>query len=228
MRPFSPPSSRPLPHKTLTHLQYNINLNNHQGIETIKDYILAHQVDVVTLQEVTHVQEKSFRELAEAGYRWQTYCMRRTTQEAILSRYPFVEGSVRCAEHQGFVSAQIQIEERRLTVASIHLFLPFPYGQSAQVLRLEKAFASLASPVVLAGDFNAAPWSQTVKSVEQFSHTHVVPGLRMTIPTDYHRKPYVPLPIDQVLVSSDLQVESIATAPHMGSDHWPVISKIGY
>jgi len=226
MRPFSASAG---PEKgvgmTLSHLQYNINLHNPQ-LDTILRYIRKHRPDIVTLQEVTHAQEKRFRSLADEGYRWQAYCMRKTTQEAILSRHPFVAGSVRCEEHQGFVSARIDLGEKQLSVASIHLFLPFPYGQQAQVDRLKGALLSRKKPLLIAGDFNAAPWSHTVKKVEQYSQTHVVPGLRLTIPTDYHRNPYIPLPIDQVLVSPGIEVLSAKRGPHMGSDHWPVVTRI--
>ena len=225
VRPFAPESAPGSAARTLTHLQYNINLHNPR-IDTITRYILDHRVDVVTLQEVTHAQERSLRALAAAGYRWQAYCMRRTTQEAIISRHPFVSGSVRCETHEGLVSARIRVGGTPITVASVHLFLPFPYGQQAQVERLRGALAVLRPPVLIAGDFNAAPWSHTVEMVAQASRTRVVPGLRMTIPTDLRLIPHVPLPIDQVLVSPDLEVARIAVAPHMGSDHWPLIDRI--
>jgi endonuclease/exonuclease/phosphatase (EEP) superfamily protein YafD len=215
------------PHRrTLTHLQYNINLNNPR-IEEIKTFIRTHHVDIVTLQEVTRAHEASLRRLADEGYRWQAYCMRKTTQEALISRYPFVPGSVRCEEHRGFVSARIDLGDRNLTVGSIHLFLPFPFGQHEQITRLSDAFRDLPDPKLIAGDFNAVPWSHTVRRVEALTRTHALRGLWRTIPTDNRRKPYVPLPIDNVLVSPSLHAETIETAPDMGSDHWPVLTRIG-
>jgi endonuclease/exonuclease/phosphatase (EEP) superfamily protein YafD len=212
---------------TLTHLQYNINLHN-PNIQTIKEYILAHRIDIVTLQEVTKTQEKSLRQLAKEGYRWQAYCLRKTTQEAILSRHTFVTDSVRCEKHNGLVSATIDIGEANLTVASVHLFLPFPYGQHAQITRLSRALTQLKKPLLIAGDFNAVPWSHTLKRVEALTQTHVVAGLLRTIPTRTQYKPYLPLTIDNVLVSPAIQITEIATAPHMGSDHWPVVTRIVY
>ena len=224
MRPEAP-SDHPY-HRTLTLLQYNINLNNPR-IEEITTFIRTHNVDIATLQEVTRTHETSLRRLAKAGYRWQAYCMRKTTQEVLLSRYPFVPGSVRCEEHHGFVSARIDLGDMNLTVGSMHLFLPFPYGQHAQITRLSDTLKHLPDPKVIAGDFNAVPWSNTLRRVATLTHTRVLRGLWRTIPTDMHQKPYVPLPIDNVLISPSLSVETFQTAPNMGSDHWPILTRIG-
>jgi endonuclease/exonuclease/phosphatase (EEP) superfamily protein YafD len=227
MRPCGCTPSAHASQGRLMHLQYNINLHN-PNIQTIKDYILAHSIDIVTLQEVTSTQEKSLRQLTQKGYYWQAYCLRKTTQEAILSRHPFVAGSVQCEKHKGFISATIDTGEMNLTVASVHLFLPFPYGQHRQVTHLSEALKKLKKPLLIAGDFNAAPWSYTVKRVEALTQTRVVAGLMRTIPTRTQYKPYLPLAIDNVLVSPAIHVTQITTATHMGSDHWPVLVHAEY
>jgi endonuclease/exonuclease/phosphatase (EEP) superfamily protein YafD len=110
----------------------------------------------------------------------------------------------------------------------VHLFLPFPYGQHRQVTHLSEALKKLKKPLLIAGDFNAAPWSYTVKRVEALTQTRVVAGLMRTIPTRTQYKPYLPLAIDNVLVSPAIHVTQITTATHMGSDHWPVLVHAEY
>jgi len=59
----------------------------------------------------------------------------------------------------------------------------------------------LAGPVILADDFNAAPWSHAVAKVAEASRTKMVPGIRMTI--DVNAIPWlpsVPIPIDHALL----------------------------
>ena len=227
MRPFSIGNHKTVS-KTFRHLQYNINLNNTKGLKSIRDFILKNHIDIITLQEVSPKQKPFFQKLAKDGYRWQAYCMRKTTNEAVISRYPFIEGSVDCKKHSGMVSARIKMDDTNLTVVSIHLFLPFPYGQTKQAISLKNRLKSLKKPILIAGDFNAAPWSHTVDIVAKASQTKVVPGLRLSIPTDNRLKPYVPLPIDQVLISQMLSVKQISVAPDMGSDHYPIVDMIGY
>jgi endonuclease/exonuclease/phosphatase (EEP) superfamily protein YafD len=72
-------------------------------------------------------------------------------------------------------------------------------------------------PVLLTGDFNAAPWDPVVKSVARFV------GLRQPrawLPTWPVAAGPLGIQIDHVLVSPDLAVERIATtADPLGSNH---------
>ena len=80
--------------------------------------------------------------------------------------------------------------------------------------------------VIIAGDFNASPYSPVFKKLLTTS------GLRDTrtgfgwLPSWPALFPLAFIPIDHILVSPDIQVQNRATGPYIGSDHYPVIAEL--
>jgi endonuclease/exonuclease/phosphatase (EEP) superfamily protein YafD len=81
-------------------------------------------------------------------------------------------------------------------------------------------------PVIVAGDFNATPFSPIFRKVIKISglkDSREGFGWQPSWPT------YVPLlwlPIDHILVSSEIQVHNRATGSFIGSDHYPVFADL--
>jgi len=95
---------------------------------------------------------------------------------------------------------------------------------------IKSIFKEIKGPMLIAGDFNAASWSHSVKQIEEASDTKVINGLRWTI--DLKKQvPLIPnfkLAIDHVLLSSMFQVKDIFVAKDLGSDHLPVVTTAVY
>ena len=76
--------------------------------------------------------------------------------------------------------------------------------------------------MIIAGDFNATPWSQTLKTITVASQTRSVEGLRpswLVNGTLAHAARWIGLPIDHILVSERIiptRVETL-TAGRLGS-----------
>ena len=93
-------------------------------------------------------------------------------------------------------------------------------GPMAQLLASRK----LAQPLIVAGDFNAAPWSRAVARAAEVTGTRILGGYRVTWKGRY-QTPLGPLPepwghqIDQMLLSPDIGVVSVETLELPGSDH---------
>lgn len=87
---------------------------------------------------------------------------------------------------------------------------------------ITRVAASAEPPLVVAGDFNAAPWSHTVRDLAARSDVRLVRrGLDFT-------KTFRPisgfgLPLDHLLVSDAWQVLALEYGPPGGSDHTPLI-----
>src|SRR5690606_10386601 len=109
---------------------------------------------------------------------------------------------------------------------ALHLGWPWPFGQDRQVERLRPALATIGDRAILAGDFNATPWSHSVRSVAEAG------GLRLAGrvgPTWLDRRlpdwlrPLVGLPIDHVMVKGGVLADPPQRLPWAGSDHLPVL-----
>ena len=232
----------------LKHLQFNLSFRNRR-MEDFKSYLKEHKPDVVTLQEVTPAHQKALKELMgspfafdfstsfpyiskERGeYPYQIYCnFQAVGGVAILSKYPFNKEKSICMEGQGLVRTQISVNHKAINIVSIHTYWPYPYDQPKQIETIKKIFYHIKPPTLIAGDFNAVAWSHSVKEIEKASHTKVVNGLRWTLSLE-GQVPFIPnfkLPIDQVLVSKELEVRKIFVEKSLGSDHFPVVSEIWF
>ncbi|WP_282609786.1 endonuclease/exonuclease/phosphatase family protein [Pelagibius sp. Alg239-R121] len=214
-----------------TLVQLNLNFRNRTAKEAVR-LIRESDADVVTLQEVSFFVWQTVSDLNQ-DYPYSVVCQfRRVGAVAVFSRLPFPTGlgPVRgCIIGEGLSWIRVEVGDRTVTVASIHLHWPFPFGQAAQVERLEGHLQALPRPVVIGGDFNAAPWSHSVNRIGEAADASVVEGLRLTIYRPSLRwAPGLGLPIDHILVGPELAAVSAVRGPAVGSDHLPVIARLGF
>jgi endonuclease/exonuclease/phosphatase (EEP) superfamily protein YafD len=82
--------------------------------------------------------------------------------------------------------------------------------------------AAAAPPLVGVDDFNAAPWSHTMRELAVRGQVRLVRcGLDLT--KTFHPFPGFGLSLDHVLVSEAWQVLALEYGPPGGSDHAPLI-----
>ncbi|MEZ5670169.1 MAG: endonuclease/exonuclease/phosphatase family protein [Alphaproteobacteria bacterium] len=107
------------------------------------------------------------------------------------------------------------------TLVGTHLSRPFDGSgrwQARDVDSLIAAMAGLDGPLVVAGDFNATPWSRSMRTIRESTGLCGAAGYRPTWPVWLGA---LGLPIDHILVSPDLAVTA-ETLPPAGSDHLPI------
>lgn len=148
----------------------------------------------------------------------------------VLSRWPVVPGtSPLCSADSRLAAVRLSVDGRPVTFASLHLKWPWPINQAGQIDRLSPVLAALPHPLVLGGDFNAAPWSHAVTRVAALTATRVAPGLRpswLTLKAPDALRPLIGLPIDHVLVSRHAGILAMRTGASVGSDHLPVVADL--
>lgn len=218
----NPPASGP--RGDLRVVQFNLNYRN-TVMDRVGEALTGYDADVITLQEVPPNHEAVLRALS--AYPHQAHCFFRdhVGGVSVLSKHPI--RSVDCAEGQGLVSASVDAPGGAVIVASVHTYWPWPFGQHAQVDAWLPRLATLKGPIIVAGDFNAAPWSHAVRKVMDASRTRIVPGIRITIGVKlWSWLPAIPIPIDHVLLSDDLCPTSAFVGPEIGSDHFPVVVEV--
>ena len=203
-----------------TLMQHNNLFQN--DTRDLVEYARATAPDIITLQEITTASIPQLAALRQE-YPYQVICpFASVGGVAILSRFRFIgEQGEGCVEGMGMVSARVEIPAGEITVVSLHLNWPWPYGQQAQLAKILPALEALKGPVFIGGDFNMVAWSHTVAQIEAATDTRVVGGTRFT-KTLFSG--FVQLPIDQVLAPNNWP-SSATRGPRLGSDHNSVIAQ---
>jgi len=194
--------------------QKNLLFHANSPNRVIRD-IRAMSPDFVTLEEVAGENRALFWILAKEFGAGHLCTFSSVGDVAVVSRWPMVEGSGHCMGNQGAAAMQVETPEGRVWVVAIHLHWPYPQQQAQQVSHLVEQMEFLQSaPVVLGGDFNMVPWSNTVAQIQ------AVTGSKRagpTLVTFELFRPRVRLPIDHIFVPSGKG--QLETRPLLGSDH---------
>jgi len=188
-------------------------------VEEIAADILAADVDVVMLQEVSE-RTQSILPLLADRYPYQHWCSRsRWMGEAVLSRTPIVDAPL-CTPDRGAAAAMVEIDGAQVWAVSVHIPWPWPYESADNEADVETLLSQIDGPVVIAGDFNIFPWAARVQRVAKESGTEVVGPTRPTL-TLWN----MPLPIDHVLASGGGR---ISKRPLLGSDHHGLVANVDF
>ncbi|MCE7029109.1 endonuclease/exonuclease/phosphatase family protein [Jiella avicenniae] len=185
--------------------------------------------DVLTLQEINRRWVEALEPL-RSGYPYSAFCgvTGAAGGLAILSRIPFAREDAVCRDGDGFLARRLDLGNGAgLTVVSEHLEWPWPFRQGRQVAALgTEVLPKLRMPVLIAGDFNAAPWSATVQRYAEASRTRPATGIGPTWLTGAlpdPLRPLVGLPLDNVLASHGVRLLSLTRQEATASDHLPIL-----
>lgn len=211
----------------ITVVQLNLSFRNATP-EAVAEFIRGEQADIVTLQEVTGKTRRVIDILA-ADFPFRVVCATgRVGGQAVLSRLPKAPGVAQgCIAGEGMAWMRVMAGGRPLSIASLHLHWPYPFGQGSQIDRLESPLRDLPRPALLAGDFNAAPWSHAVGRIAQATDTAVAGGLRFSFDIRINDwTPPIAVPIDHILLPEALAPLDLRLGPGPGSDHKSIIARL--
>jgi len=213
---------------SLTVVQLNLSFRNRTP-DAVADFIRGEAADIVTLQEVTGKTVRVI-ELLGKDYPYRIRCpfSSHVGGVAVLSRLRKAPGpSQGCVEGKGLAWLRVMAGGRPVSVASMHLHWPYPFGQAPQIDRLEGRLRDIPRPVLVAGDFNAAPWSHAVSRIADATDTTVAGGLRFTFFMGTGRwAPSIAMPIDHILLPAGFSPAAIRAGPGPGSDHRSVVARL--
>ncbi|WP_368856592.1 endonuclease/exonuclease/phosphatase family protein [Chelativorans sp. ZYF759] len=208
-------------------LHLNLRFNNPTP-EKVLSLIGRTQPDIVALTEVSDMWRERLEVTAHA-YPHRIICPppSRIGGVAILSRRPFVDGGEpECHERGAMAVARVDLSGETINVAALHLGWPWPFDQPDALPRVVRHLARLRGPGIVAGDFNAAPWSWTVRHAAAKTGFRVVEGvgptwLFLSMP-DWLRR-HVGLPIDHLMAKGGVAPHAIGRQGDAGSDHLPIL-----
>ena len=207
-------------------LQINLLFDNPDPKRLVQ-LIGRERPDIITYQEAGSVWT-SWLDILKGSYPFRHECKLGDYGwgVGILSRRPFAEGAQSlCSEDGTLAMATFNFGGSPAMIAAFHSRWPWPYRQPQQIADAEPLFRQINGPAIIAGDFNSAPWSQAVRHIEQMSNTNHMAGIGPTwLTTDLPAawRPFIGLPIDQLLVSPAIEAPKVRTLPDAGSDHLPV------
>ncbi len=190
----------------------------------LADDIILSGAEVVMLQEVSDHNRRYMGNLFD-HYSTSVFCKFRPSQDvALLTSLQVVPGSEFCLEGAGLAGFQIRFPGGQpLWVLSLHLEWPFPFDQSKQAHRIAERIEDLDGPVLVAGDFNNAPWSGSVHLIMDAADCQHLGAFRNT----FRRGGWLlPLSLDRVLVPKNW-VGEVEMRPYFGSDHLGILARVG-
>jgi endonuclease/exonuclease/phosphatase (EEP) superfamily protein YafD len=220
---------------TVRLLLANVRTNN-PDMASVARAIEELSPDVVVLIEPNRRWFTALRP-ALAGYRGQ----REVDDAGNFGVGVYVRGELRSTvEHLGSrlptVVAQVELDSGQaapFTLLATHPIPPVDEGNDRshrrQMQALAERVAALRGPVVLAGDLNATPWSRPfarLLAASGLRDSRAGFGLQATFPVSGGTS-LLRLPIDHVLISSEIGVRSRRVERDLGSDHLPVLVELG-
>lgn len=148
---------------------------------------------------------------------------------AILSRLPFSAAvPTACHDDGGLAIGSVDLAGHPVALAELHLHWPWPSRQMSEIEAISALLSELPPDTLLAGDFNAAPWSAAVGRVARAGGLLVTDGIGGTwLPEEISSWRRFGLPIDNVLHGRDLTVAA-HTLELPGSDHRAVSIRVAH
>lgn len=202
-------------------LSFNVLTGNRQA-EALVDAVLADPPDVMLVMETPGI-EPYLERLADV-FPYSVGCARTETCDTSLhSRFPIENASVRQLppfEHERMVIGQVTIEGQALTIAGAHLSKPyFDQASWIELHHINEILSDIEGPLLLAGDFNAAPWTEPVALLAERQQLAPGPWAPATWPV---RLGPLGVPIDNVFTRGNVRLLTLEAGDSYGSNHRPL------
>lgn len=177
----------------------------------------AVEADLVLLQEVSRRNRALLADLSDF-YPHQHLCSNRGWNGlAVLSRHPF-RGAGRCTAGRAAAAVEVALPTGPVWAVSVHLDWPWPYSQRRSADRVEEMVSGLEGPVILGGDLNTLPWTDTTARLERAAQGRVLRPWQAS----YWLGGAVPLALDHVIAASGMAERR----PRLGSDHYGLLARV--
>lgn len=144
----------------------------------------------------------------------------------VFSRWPvqrlgIVTSQWHDAEHiPSYMAVRVMRPDGPFTLVVAHFSQPFLVHEHAGQARwLAQRLRELPQPVILSGDFNAAPWSTAIQTIMRDGGVVRLSNTGPTWPTWVRP---VGVPIDHVLAGPGVGARDVKILGDIGSDHRPV------
>ena len=207
-------------------LSFNVLTGNDRSSELV-DAILADPPDVALIMETPGVEAYLDRLAEVLPYR--VGCAdTRTCDISLHSRFPIEDGQIRLLPpfgHERLVTGRIEVDGHAVTFAGVHLSKPyFDMASLHELWTINRVLSEIEGPLVVAGDFNAAPWSEPLAQLATQQGLAPGPWPPATWPV---RLGPLGVPIDNVFTRGAARLLTLESGESHGSNHRPLWADIG-
>lgn len=226
-------------------------LGNNADPDKLLAFLQEQQPDLVALQELRGRVSQALESL-KTLYPYQLkYPKEDNFGIGILSKYPFskaeivyfddetaarmgtIRGSPATPEGGRFplALADLTIKGKWLTFIAAHPPPPLGanYQYNASILKNLAWYAkNRPGPLLIAGDFNATPWSDILRPLTDAGLFYAKRGPNLYTSWPARLPPWLRLPIDHILATHHFFLDSSWLGPDIGSDHLPLMSDLSW
>ncbi len=156
----------------------------------------------------------------------------------VYSRMPLEKHSIEYIVEDDIPSMHSLLRLRNGVAVQIHFLHPAPPSPTENLESTERDAELVAvarriaksdhGPIILTGDLNDVAWSSTTRLFRKLSgliDPRVGRGMFNTFHADY---PLLRWPLDHLFHSKHFTVKSIVRLPHIGSDHFALLTRLTY
>ena len=208
------------PTESLTVVSFNVWSKN-QRLDEVSHWLLNQNADVIVLQEMTPKNRDPIKRELAATYPHVYDC---GCSDIVMSsrRAWIAAGGQPRTDEQPALSWMTLVDRNGREVRVVGLrptYIKNPARYAAHYDWLVRNAGTLGDRVILAGDFNAAPWSW------QMMRFAAASGLRRHGTYAASWPSFLPVVlIDNVLTTPDIRSVSFRIGPFLGSDHLPLVA----
>lgn len=223
------------PENTLGLLAANV-LQKNKDTEKLMDVILTFDPDVIVLTETNERWRDEVSPRLRSGYPYAVEVPLENTYGMLLySRYKLIDPKVKYLIDDSIPSIHGVLEMpsgAKVEFHSIHPTPPMPQhnptssDRDAEMMMVAKMARESKLPVLVTGDFNDVAWSQTTslfKEVSLLLDPRIGRGFYITFSANSWIMRW---PLDHLFVSADFRNVELERARDIGSDHFPLYSKL--
>ncbi len=202
-------------------LSFNVlNVNRHP--DELVDAVLADPPDVMLVMETPGIERYLSRLATVFPYR--VGCDNSATCDiSLFSKVPIADGKITRLQPFHFermVTGRINVNGQDVTIAGVHLSKPyFDRASWREIFDINSVLSRIEGPLVLAGDFNSAFWSEPLEYLGRQQSLIPGPWPAATWPV---RLGPLGVPIDNVFTRGNARLLTLDAGDNLGSNHRPL------
>lgn len=202
-------------------LNFNV-LNENRRASELVDAVLADPPDVMLVMETPGI-EPYLSKLATV-FPYRVGCDNSATCDiSLFSQVPIADGKITRLQPFRFermVTGRINVNGQDVTIAGVHLSKPyFDRASWREVFDINNALSRIEGPMVLAGDFNSAFWSEPLEYLGR--QQSLIPGPWPAATWPVRLGPFG-VPIDNVFTRGNARLLTLDAGDNLGSNHRPL------
>lgn len=221
----APLEARPVA-ASLSLVSFNVLATNPDG-HRIAAYLAEAKPDLAVIMEAPGIAP--YLAELQATFPTRIGCQTKTNCDiALLSRLPLDNQQIRTFgpfRRERLIVATTQIAGQQVTIIAAHLSKPYfdDFGW-IELTEIRALLRSITGPVILAGDFNSAPWSHSVARFASQMNLAPPPSYPATWPVQLGG---FGVPIDNMFSRDGALIRTIATlSDALGSNHLGLVARV--